>query len=86
MNRCKVCGGILVNDKIKLTSRWRDRNIGINNVDASVCQSCGQTYVSKHMATGLKNLSKPMEREKFLKNPDAFMNPENYFPGDGDRL
>jgi YgiT-type zinc finger domain-containing protein len=85
MNRCKVCGGILLEDKIKYSSRWRDRSIGINNISALVCQTCGQAYVNKHMAANLKNFEKPPFREEFLKNPDAFLNPEQYLQGDEDR-
>lgn len=86
MNRCKVCGGILAEEKIKYSSQWRDRAIGVQNISASVCQTCGQTYVARSMANNLKHLGRPMSREEFLKNPDAFMNPENYLQGDGDRI
>lgn len=86
MKRCTFCGGVLVDNKIKYTSHWRDRYIGIDNISASVCKTCGQAYVSKHMAANLRHLGRPMEREEFLKNPDAYINPDKYFPGDGDRL
>lgn len=86
MNRCKLCGGKLAEDKIKYSSRWRDRSIGIRNISAVVCQTCGQAYVDRHTAANLRNLSRPSFREEFLKNPDAFMNPEHYLQGDGDRL
>ena len=86
MNRCKVCGGMLEEDKIKYTSHWRDRNIGIDNISALVCRTCGQAYVSKHMAASLNNFEKPLIREEFLKNPDAFMPAEKYSPETGDQL
>ena len=86
MKRCKLCGGVLREDKIKYTPRWRDRSIRIDNISGLVCNTCGQAYVGKHMASHLKNLERPLEREEFLKNPDTYMNPEHYFPEDGDRL
>ncbi|HHX95045.1 MAG TPA: YgiT-type zinc finger protein [Clostridia bacterium] len=86
MKRCKICGGILSQDKVKYTSRWRDRSIGIKNISALVCKTCGQTYVNKHWASHLKRLERPLEREEFLKNPDAYMTPEQYFPEGGDHL
>lgn len=87
MNRCKVCGGKLLDNKIYYQARWRDRNIGVDGVPALVCSTCGQSYITQKMATNLKYLEKPMEREEFLKNPVVFMEKENNFlSGDGDRI
>jgi len=86
MNRCKVCGGKLVSDKIGVKTHWRDRSIGIVGISAKVCMTCGRTYVKKHTAAHLNRLERPAEREEFLKNPDMYMNPDHYFSGDGDRL
>ncbi len=78
MNRCKVCGGVLADEKIKHSAPWRDRNIGIQNISASVCQTCGQAYITRSMANNLKYLERPMYREEFLKNPEAFNNTKDF--------
>jgi len=79
VDKCKFCGGPLKEDKITVNARWRDRNIKIKNVPASVCELCGENYVGYDMAKGIKSLERPMEREDFLKNPDLYMDPNNYF-------
>lgn len=86
MNRCKVCGGKLINNKIRYKTHWRDRSIGIQGISALVCTTCGQAYIDKHMASNLNHLEKPWTREEFLKNPAAYMKPEDNFSGDGDRV
>ena len=86
MERCKFCGGPLEEDKVSVNTRWRDRNIEVRNISALVCSSCGETYVREEMAEGLNSLQRPMEREEFLKNPDKYMDADEYFPGKEDYL
>jgi YgiT-type zinc finger domain-containing protein len=46
MKTCYICGGEVINKRIRHVHYWKDEIVVFENVPAEVCTQCGEIYFS----------------------------------------
>jgi len=54
--KCPECKGIIKNGQTQLTYELEGINITVKNVPANVCERCGQSFITGHVAEEVNRL------------------------------
>ena len=55
---CEYCEGRLVEKIVTVTHRWKDTFVVIEGVPASVCQLCGERYLSARVLKQIERIAR----------------------------